>query len=128
ACAAALATLEVITEEGLVDNAARMGSRLVDGARAVANKHPEIGDVRGIGLMVASEFVTPEEQPDTVTATKVHSAAAEAGLLLLTCGPFGNVVRMIPPLVVDAEQIDEALQLWADAVELASPGERLPAR
>ncbi|MGH3623219.1 MAG: aspartate aminotransferase family protein, partial [Sciscionella sp.] len=105
ACAAALATIEVITEEGLVGNAARMGSRLVDGARAVANKHPEIGDVRGIGLMVASEFVTPEGQPDTATATKVHKAAAEAGLLLLTCGPFGNVVRMIPPLVVDAEQI-----------------------
>lgn len=117
ACAAALATLEVIIEEGLVENAERMGIRLVDGARVVANKHPEIGDVRGVGLMVASEFVTSDGQPDTTTATKVRGAAADSGLLLLPCGPFGNIVRMIPPLVVSAEQIDEALQLWAEAVD-----------
>jgi 4-aminobutyrate aminotransferase len=110
ACAAALATIEVIQDEGLVANAAEMGDRLIDGLRKVAADHPVIGDVRGLGLMVGSEFDDPE------TAKRAHREAGERGLLLLTCGPHGNVVRMIPPLVVDAAQIDEAVAIWADAV------------
>jgi 4-aminobutyrate aminotransferase len=117
ACAAAIATLKVILDEGLVDNAASEGARLLDGARAVAKDHPVIGDVRGIGLMVASEFTDADGRPDGATAAKVQQAAADRGLLLLTCGPFGNVVRMIPPLVVDTAQIDDGLRLWAESVE-----------
>jgi 4-aminobutyrate aminotransferase len=120
ACAAALATLQVIQEENLVDNSARMGTRLVEGARAVANKHSAIGDVRGLGLMVASEFVTEDGQPDAATATKAHKEAADRGLLLLTCGAYGNVVRMIPPLVVNSEQVDQGVELWSDAVAAAT--------
>ena len=75
-----------------------------------------IGDVRGLGLMLANEFTTPDGQPDTTTATRAHAAAAERGLLLLTCGPHGNVVRMIPPLIVTADQVDEAVGLWSQAV------------
>lgn len=117
ACAAALATLDVILQENLVDNAATQGQRLIEGARTVAGKHPEVGDVRGLGLMVGSEFVTADGAPDTAKAQAAQKAAAERGLLLLTCGAWMNVVRMIPALVVNGEQIDEALDIWADVVD-----------
>ncbi|SFA92465.1 4-aminobutyrate aminotransferase [Amycolatopsis marina] len=119
-CAAAKATLEVIQEEGLVENAAARGRQLLDGAKLVADKTPQIGDVRGLGLLVGSEFTTADGGPDNATAQAVQKAAAERGLLLLTCGAHMNVVRMIPPLVVTAEQIDEALAIWADAVAAAT--------
>ena len=115
ACAAALATLDVIQDEGLVANAAEMGLRLQEGLRKVASAHPVIGDVRGLGLMVGSEFGTGDA-PDADAAQRAQRAAGERGLLLLTCGAHGNVVRMIPPLVVDAAQIDEAVQIWSEAV------------
>jgi 4-aminobutyrate aminotransferase len=116
ACAAAIATIEVIAEENLVENAAVQGKRLTDGLRAVAAKHPVIGDVRGLGLMLGNEFTNADGTPDTATAGRVLKAAAERGLLLLSCGAYGNIVRMIPPLVVTNDQIDEALTLWTDAV------------
>jgi 4-aminobutyrate aminotransferase len=118
-CAAALATLEVIAEERLVDNAAEQGRRLADGLRKVAAEHPVIGDVRGLGLMQAGEFTGPDGAPDPATAARAQREACERGLLLLTCGPHANVVRMIPPLVVTAEQVDQAVALWADAVAAA---------
>ncbi|GAA1866246.1 aspartate aminotransferase family protein [Actinomadura bangladeshensis] len=120
ACAAALATLQVIQDEDLVGNAARQGARLNDGLRKVAADHPEIGDVRGLGLMQASEFTTPDGEPDAAAAQRAHRAATERGLLLLTCGAHGNVVRMIPPLIVTGEQIDDALGLWTEAVAVAA--------
>ncbi|MEV5829501.1 aspartate aminotransferase family protein [Spirillospora sp. NPDC052242] len=119
-CAAALATLEVIRDEDLVANAARLGARLNDGLRKVAADHPVIGDVRGLGLMQAGEFTTADGEPDAATAQRAHRAAADRGLLLLTCGAHGNVVRLIPPLVVNEEQIDDALAVWADAVAEAT--------
>jgi 4-aminobutyrate aminotransferase len=121
ACAAALATLDVIEDEGLVANAADQGLRLLEGLRKVAADHPGIADVRGLGLMVGNEFCTPDGAPDAAAATRAHAAAAERGLLLLTCGPYGNVVRMIPPLIVAAEQVDEAVGIWAQAVRAAAP-------
>ena len=119
ACAAALATLDVIQQEGLVDNARVRGAQLQDGLRKVAADHAVIGDVRGLGLMVGSEFTGADGQPDTATAEAAQRAAADRGLLLLTCGAWGNVVRMIPPLIVDAGQVDEALAIWAEAVRAA---------
>ncbi|MEU6642137.1 aminotransferase class III-fold pyridoxal phosphate-dependent enzyme [Saccharomonospora sp. NPDC046836] len=117
ACAAALATLDVIQDEGLVDNAAARGRQLLEGVQAIGDKTPAIGDVRGLGLLVGSEFTTPEGKPDNATAQAAQKAAAERGLLLLTCGAYMNVVRMIPPLIVTAEQIDEGLEIWADVVD-----------
>jgi 4-aminobutyrate aminotransferase len=118
-CAAALATLDVIEDEGLVENSARMGLRLRDGLRKVAADHPLISDVRGLGLMLGSEFSTPDGEPDADAARRAQQEANRRGLLLLTCGAFGNVVRMIPPLVVDASQIDDAIALWSEAVAVA---------
>ncbi|HKS44310.1 MAG TPA: aminotransferase class III-fold pyridoxal phosphate-dependent enzyme [Amycolatopsis sp.] len=115
-CAAALATLDVIEEEGLVENAAARGQELFEGARLVGDKTPAIGEVRGLGLLVGSEFTTADGKPDTATAQAAQQEAAKRGLLLLTCGAFMNVVRMIPPLVVTAEQIEEALGIWGETV------------
>jgi 4-aminobutyrate aminotransferase len=119
ACAAALATLDVIEDEGLVANAAEQGVRLLEGLRKVAADHPGIADVRGLGLMVGNEFCTPAGAPDAAAATRAQAAAADLGLLLLTCGPYANVVRMIPPLIVASGQVDEAVGLWAEAVRTA---------
>jgi 4-aminobutyrate aminotransferase len=119
ACAAALATLDVIQEEHLVENARVRGAQLQDGLRKVAADNPAIGDVRGLGLMVGSEFTTSDGRPDTATAARAQRAAADRGLLLLTCGAWSNVVRMIPPLVVNAGQVDEAVTIWAESVRAA---------
>jgi len=122
ACAAAVATLDVVEEENLVAHAAAMGARLRAGLDEVAAKNPAIGDVRGLGLMLASEFVTETGEPDAETASEVMRAAVQEGLLLLPCGPWGNVVRMIPPLIVDSGAIDEGLRAWSAAVAAGTAG------
>ena len=115
-CAAATATVQVIREEGLVENAARMGARLMDSLRKLQEKFPVIGDVRGLGLMVATEFTTPEGEPDKATAKAIQKHCLEAGLFLLTCGTYDNIIRWIPPLVVNAEQIDQALETFGQTL------------
>ena len=114
ACAAALATIDVIEDEHLVANAAERGSQLLTGARERATD--AIGDVRGLGLMVGSEFTTADGKPDTGRAAAAQQAAAAKGLLMLTCGAYMNVVRMIPPLVITAEQVDEGLAIWSEVL------------
>jgi 4-aminobutyrate aminotransferase len=121
ACAAAIATLDVIRDEKLVENSAERGAELIAGLREVATRHRAdgargIGDVRGLGLLAGTEFVTADGEPDGETAAQVQAAAGRRGLLLLTCGAQGQVVRMIPPLVVTAEQVREGLDLWSAAV------------
>jgi 4-aminobutyrate aminotransferase len=116
ACAAGAATLRVIKEEGLVENAAERGRQLMAGLRRLQVDFPIIGDVRGLGLMVATEF-TADGQPATVAAKAAVKAAQEAGLLLLTCGTYDNVIRWIPPLVVTHEEIEEALGIFAGALD-----------
>jgi 4-aminobutyrate aminotransferase len=124
ACAAALATLDVLRDERLVDNAAAMGARLRGGLEKIAADTPGIGDVRGLGLMQAVELTGRDGAPDADAALAIRKAAVDEGLLLLGCGPFGNVVRMIPPLVVTAEQIDEGLEKFRRALAqpAADPG------
>jgi 4-aminobutyrate aminotransferase len=116
ACAAAAATVRVIREEKLAENAAARGKELLAGLRALQADFPGIGDVRGRGLMVACEF-TREGRPDKDTAKAVVKAAAAEGLLILNCGTFDNVVRWIPPLVVSGEQIEEGLELFRTALK-----------
>lgn len=116
ACAAAVATLQVMADEGLVANAAERGEQLLAGARELATPASGIGDVRGLGLMVGMEFTTPDGAPDAARAQAAQRLAGEKGMLLLTCGPGKNVVRMIPALVVTAEQVDDALGIWSDTL------------
>jgi 4-aminobutyrate aminotransferase len=117
-CAAALATLAVIEEEGLVENARRRGDELIEGLTAVA-EHPSIAEVRGKGLMVGVEFAN-NGTPDGEAAAKVQARAAELGLLLLTCGPYGQVVRVIPPLITTREQVADGVNMFAQAVREAA--------
>jgi 4-aminobutyrate aminotransferase len=116
ACAAALATLDVIQDEHLVENAAERGEQLRAGLRQVADDHKQITDVRGLGLMLGNEFTDADGAPDGATAARAQQEAARNGLLLLTCGAWGQVVRFIPALVVDAAQVDEAVDLWRRSV------------
>jgi 4-aminobutyrate aminotransferase len=122
ATAAARATIAVIHEEGLVENAAVMGDYLQEGLRELQAEHPLIGDVRGRGLMVATEFTTAAGQPDTATASAVQQACLKRNLLLLTCGSYGNVLRWIPPLIVTQAQIDDALATFNEALAAAVGG------
>jgi 4-aminobutyrate aminotransferase len=114
-CAAAVATLEVIEKEDLVANAAARGVQLLDGARA--RTIDGIGDVRGLGLLVGSEFTAADGSADRTKASAAQQLAAKKGLLLLTCGAHMNVVRMIPPLIVTAEQIEDALKIWSEVLD-----------
>jgi 4-aminobutyrate aminotransferase len=119
ACAAAVATLRVIEEEGLVANCAAMGARLRSGLEKVAAGTDRIAEVRGLGLMLATEFSTADGAPDPALAAAAQRIAVEEGLLLLTCGPWNNVVRMIPALVINAEEVDAGLAAWDRAVTRA---------
>jgi 4-aminobutyrate aminotransferase len=118
ACAAAIAVLETIRDEDLVENAARRGEELVAGLDRIAAEEPRIGDVRGRGLMIGVEFVTDHEtgEPDGAVAKAVIARAADLGLLVLTCGMSGQVVRWIPPLDATAAEISEAVEIFAEAV------------
>jgi 4-aminobutyrate aminotransferase len=109
-CAAALATLDVVEHE-LLENARVMGDRLMAGVRALAERHETIGDVRGCGLMIGVEFVT-DRQSRTPAPVVVHDLVQTAftrGLLLLGCGK--STLRLAPPLVIDAADVDIGLAL-----------------
>jgi 4-aminobutyrate aminotransferase len=115
-CAAAVATIQAMREEGMIENSARQGAFLVEHLRELQGKHPCLGDVRGLGLMVGTEFTTADSKPDQATAKAVRQACQERGLLLLTCGPWDNTVRWIPPLIVTREQLEEALGIFEQAL------------
>jgi 4-aminobutyrate aminotransferase len=116
ACAASLATLRVIEEEGLVARAAELGGWLRDRLGELARVTPQIGEVRGLGLMLGVEFSAPDGAPDPASAHQIQQEAAHAGLLLLTCGTYGNVIRWVPALVVSRDQLQEGLDIFAAAV------------
>ena len=113
-CAAGIAVLEVIREEGLVANAAARGAELTRGLQALAAEDPRIGDVRGPGLMIGVELVKDREtrEPAGELGDALTTACADAGLLLLTCGPSHNIMRWIPPLDVTATRSRRA---WASS-------------
>ena len=116
AAAAAHATVQVLRGENLVENAATRGDQLLMGLRELQKRHPVIGDVRGLGLMAATEF-TRDGKPDKDTAKAVQRACLARNLLLLTCGTYDNVIRWIPPLIVKGEQIEEALDIFTNALK-----------
>ncbi len=122
-CAAALATLDVIESEGLVANARERGAQFLAGLRVLAATHPSIGDVRGLGLMLAMEFITPGEGdgrvPDAALTKRVQQECFARRLMVLTAGTSANVVRIIPPLVTTADEVDLALGIIAEALDAA---------
>lgn len=120
ACAAALATLEVIDEEGLVQNAAEQGAYLRRRLDELAERHSQIGHVRGKGLMQGTVIVDAEGRRDGQQAARIVKACEERGVLMIRCGAYGGeVVRWLPPLIVDREQVDQALETFEAVLKAA---------
>lgn len=116
-CAAALATLEVIEEEGLLERAQEIGTAAMDRLRALQRELPGIGDVRGLGAMVGLEFVKDAQKtpfPEAAQAVLEHARAD--GLLLLTTGTYGNVIRLLPPIRMTDAELSEGLEKLGRAV------------
>lgn len=112
AAAAGAATIRAIREDGMLVNASEQGEHLMSGLREMQSRQPVIGDVRGLGLMVGVELRTPQGQPDKESAKAVVKTCFENKLMLLTCGPWDNTIRFIPPLNVGQEQVDLALDIF----------------
>ena len=123
ACAAALATLDVIEDEKLVENAALRGTQMLAGLKKIAAGRSAIGDVRGLGLMLALEFVKPGEGdgrvPDPDAVKRVIAEANKRKMLLLSAGAYAQVIRIIPPLVTTAEEVDLALKILEESLDAA---------
>jgi 4-aminobutyrate aminotransferase len=114
-----LATLDLL-EEGLVENAAKMGALLKERLTALRSRHKTMADVRGLGLMVGVEFCRPDDghAPDRQLRERVMQKCFEKGLLLLGCGE--STLRFCPPLIVSAEEVETAVRLFDEAIPEAT--------
>ncbi|MEO1286626.1 MAG: aminotransferase class III-fold pyridoxal phosphate-dependent enzyme [Chloroflexota bacterium] len=119
ASAVAAETVRIMRDEQLPENANQMGAYLREKLSDLQAIYPQIGDIRGQGLMIGVEFSFPDSngKADKVTAKAVAKTCAEQNLLLLTCGTFENVIRFIPPLIVTEAQIDDALAIFERALQ-----------
>ncbi|MHB1200226.1 MAG: 4-aminobutyrate--2-oxoglutarate transaminase [Polaromonas sp.] len=119
ACAAALAVLDVFEKENLLQRSRDVGQRLTAGLRAIATRHASIGDVRGLGAMVAMELFRNGDirQPDADLAKRIAAEAATRGLILLTCGTHGNVIRILVPLTASDALLDEGLVILGNCFD-----------
>lgn len=117
ACAAALATMDVIDEEKLVERAGENGAYLRKRLQALQDRYPEIDEIRGMGLMLGMEIVSAEGTPSGDRAAALLKHSEQQGLLLLRCGTHGQVVRWLPPLVATTEHIDEAMEKFQRALD-----------
>ncbi len=116
AMAAGVATIRAMRDEQMLENALERGSQLQTGLRKFQEEFSAIGDVRGLGLMIGTEFVDARGKPDKATVKAVIHSAEEQGLLLLSCGTYDNTIRWIPPLNVSSEQINTGLQIFGQAL------------
>jgi 4-aminobutyrate aminotransferase/(S)-3-amino-2-methylpropionate transaminase len=116
ACAAALGAIETMAEQDLAGRARRIGEIMLPRLHKLAETYPVIADVRGRGAMLAVELTAPGTlDPDPATTAAVSAACHRAGLVTLTCGTFGNVLRFLPPLVIGEDLLDEGLSVLEDA-------------
>jgi 4-aminobutyrate aminotransferase len=114
--AAAAETLRVMRDEHLPENAAEIGDVLAQGLREIQAKHPVIGEVRGLGLMLAVEFVDEDGNPNPGAVAKVMERCLAENVLLINCGTYDQAIRVIPPLVIDRQQAKEFLTIFENAV------------
>ena len=124
--AAALAVLDAIADEGLVERAAALGETMRARMLGWQERYGAIGDVRGLGAMLAIELVHEREtkEPAAELATAVVDAAASNGLLLLKCGIYSNCIRVLTPLTLADGELDEALDVWEHALDEVLGGQR----
>ncbi len=117
-CAAALATIDVLTAPGFLDDVVARGEQLRAGLSEIARRHPGVGEIRGPGLMVGVEIVGTDGAPDPLRVTEVATHCRDRGrLLLMNAGTAGNVLRWMPPLVVTEAEIDRALAAFGAALD-----------
>jgi len=118
-CAAAVATIDTIREEHLIENAKRMGEHLRNKAMELKRKYPVIGDVRGVGLMNGMEFIMPgtDRQPNAAAAKKTLNESLARGLLMYPCGLNGQVIRLAPPLIITQEHVDKAMNILDESLK-----------
>jgi 4-aminobutyrate aminotransferase len=113
---AAKATIEYLLDHDLQANAAKRGAQLADGLRGIADEFPELGEVRGKGLMLAAEIVNPgDNAPDAATTAKLQQEAKNRGLLVGKGGLYGNVLRMAPPMTLTEPETTEAIEILRDS-------------
>jgi 4-aminobutyrate aminotransferase len=118
ACAAGAATIRAMREEKMLENATERGIQLMTGLHKLQEEYSQIGDVRGKGLMIGTEFVVDGKPAKAKGLAKdVIHCAEDHGLLLLSCGTYDNTVRWIPPLNVTAEQIKDGLNIFSEALK-----------
>jgi 4-aminobutyrate aminotransferase len=117
-CAASLATIDLVEKE-YMQNAADVGQYTLDALAEIKSRHPSIGDVRGIGLMIGVEFVKDRDtkEPAGELTERVVNLAFERGLLMLSCGK--SVIRIAPPLSINRQEVDEGLMIFEEAIWLA---------
>jgi 4-aminobutyrate aminotransferase/(S)-3-amino-2-methylpropionate transaminase len=116
ACAAALGAISTMESQDLAGKARRIGEIMLPRLRKLAEAHPVIADVRGRGAMIAIELTRPGTlDPDPATTAAVAAFCHKAGLVVLTCGTFGNVLRFLPPLVIGEDLLEEGLGILEDA-------------
>jgi 4-aminobutyrate aminotransferase/(S)-3-amino-2-methylpropionate transaminase len=120
-CAAALAVLDVIREEGVLERSRALGERIRARLEALAARLPAIGEVRGLGAMLALELVRDRHsrEPASALAATTIARAREGGLIAITCGPYANVVRILVPLTAPDALVDEGLAILEGALEQA---------
>lgn len=118
ACAAALGAIETIEDWNLADRALEIEKIIKDELGSLAESSPIVGELRGRGAMMALEFVKPgSKEPNADAAKQIAAKCLEQGVVILTCGTFGNNVRLLPPLVIDFDLLREGLRIFAKAIE-----------
>jgi len=119
ACAAALAVLDVFEQEQLLERGARLGERLQAGLHQIAQRQPAIAEVRGLGPMVAIELAAVDggHRPDAELTRRLIAEAARRGLILISCGTYANVVRVLVPLTAPDALVDEGLKILSDSMD-----------
>ena len=124
-CAAALANINFMEKENLPARATETGNYAMTKLRALQKHHPLIGEVRGLGLMIGVELVKDEKlTPATTEAEAIRDALLRNGILVGVGGIYGNVIRFQPPLIITRQQIDQAIDAFAAALqEVAQPAE-----
>ena len=118
ACAAGVATVKAMRDEKMLENTAERGIQLMTGLRKFQEEYPQIGDVRGLGLMIGTEFIVDGSQAKAKPMVKeIVQSAEKQNLLLLSCGTYDNTLRWIPPLNVTSEQINDGLKIFGNALK-----------
>jgi 4-aminobutyrate aminotransferase/(S)-3-amino-2-methylpropionate transaminase len=117
ACAAGVAAIDAFEDDGLAGRAQEIGAILTARLSALQAADPRVGDVRGLGAMVAAEFVDPiTKEPDAALTAAVAKACIAEGVVVLTCGTYGNVIRFLPPLSIGDDLLGEGLDIVAAAL------------